>query len=228
MLNKSSPLIVRLKLRLAPYKFCNLYRFLQRFYRIRLPCTKSGLLWHTILEYYATEGFINLILSDRALPVPEVCRASSEFFDLSQMRIAHCLGCFGCWVRTPGRCVIRDDAVRIYPRIAASRKLLYVSRIWCGSYDLPMKTMLERAIPVQQAFIRLWHGETHHLQRNPLPKQALILGYGDISDEEREIFRQLVSRNAHNMNFEEYRIVFTSEEELETIFQKEAIARANS
>lgn len=73
------------------------------------------------------------------------------------MRIAHCLGCFGCWVRTPGRCVIRDDAVRIYPRIAASRKLLYVSRIWC-SYDLPMKTMLERAIPVQQAFIRLWHG----------------------------------------------------------------------
>ena len=91
-----------------------------------------------------------------------------------------------------------------------------------------MKTMLERAIPVQQAFIRLWHGETHHLQRNPLPKQALILGYGDISDEERELFRQLVSRNAHNMNFEEYRIVFTSEEELGTIFQKEAIARANS
>ena len=85
---------------------------------------------------------MNLILSDRALPVPEICRASSEFFDLSQMRIAHCLGCFGCWVRTPGRCVIRDDAVRIYPRIAASRKLLYVSRIWCGSYDLPMKTML--------------------------------------------------------------------------------------
>ena len=88
--------------------------------------------------------------------------------------------------------------------------------------------MLERAIPVQQAFIRLWHGETHHLQRNPLPKQALILGYGDISDEEKEIFRQLVSRNAHNMNFKQYRIVFTSEEKLETTFQKEAIAWANS
>ncbi len=171
---------------------------------------------------------MNLNLSDRALPVPEICRVSSEFFDLSQMRISHCLGCFGCWIRTPGRCVIRDDAVSIYPRIAASRKLLYVSRIWCGSYDLPMKTMLERAIPVQQAFIRLWRGETHHLQRNPLPKQALILGYGDISDEEKEIFRQLVSRNAHNMNFEQYRIVFTSEEKLETTFQKEAIAWANS
>ena len=81
---------------------------------------------------------------------------------------------------------------------------------------------------MQQAFIRLWHGETHHLQRNPLPKQALILGYGDISAGEQDIFRQLVSRNAHNMNFEEYRIVFTSEEELEMTFQKEAIAWANS
>ena len=84
MLNKSSPLIVRLKLRLAPYKFCNLYRFLQRFYRIRLPCTKSGLLWHTILEYYATEGFMNLILSDRALPVPEVCGPLQNFLIFPQ------------------------------------------------------------------------------------------------------------------------------------------------
>lgn len=171
---------------------------------------------------------MNLILSDRALAVPEACRASAEFFDLSQLKIAHCLGCFGCWTRTPGRCVIRDDAVQIYPRIARSDKLLYVSRIWCGSYDIPMKTMLERAIPVQQAFIRLWHGETHHLQRDVVPKKALILGYGDISAEEQEIFRQLVSRNAHNMSFAEYRIVFTAEKDLDETFQKEAIAWAKS
>ena len=143
---------------------------------------------------------MNLILSDRALPVPKICRVSSEFFDLSQMRISHCLGCFGCWIRTPGRCVIRDDAVSIYPRIAASRKLLYVSRIWCGSYDLPMKTMLERAIPIQQAFIRLLDGQTHHVQRDVALKEATIIGYGDISEEEQNIFRQLVHCNAKNMN----------------------------
>ena len=85
--------------------------------------------------------------------------------DLSALRIAPCVGCFGCWTRTPGRCVIRDDAVQVYPKIAAARRVLYVSRLFCGGYDLPMKTMLERAIPIQQAFIRLVDGETHHFQR---------------------------------------------------------------
>lgn len=64
-----------------------------------------------------------------------------------------------------------------------------------------MKTMLERAIPVQQAFIRVLDGETHHVQRAVAPKRAVILAYGTTSDEEREVFRALVARNAKNMNF---------------------------
>lgn len=41
-----------------------------------------------------------------------------------------------------------------------------------------MKTMLERAIPVQQAFIRVVDGETHHEQRAVVPKRATIVAYG--------------------------------------------------
>ena len=59
--------------------------------------------------------------------------------------------------------MIRDDAVKVYPEIARSDTLLYVSRIKYGGYDTVMKTMLERAIPVQQSFIRLVDGETHHI-----------------------------------------------------------------
>ena len=87
-----------------------------------------------------------------------------------------------------------------------------------------MKTMLERSIPVQQAFIRLLHGETHHVQRNVVPKAAVIIGYGDISSEEQEIFCALVERNAKNMSFESYRIVFAAENEVETAVRKEVAA----
>ena len=75
--------------------------------------------------------------------------------DLSALRIANCVGYFGCWTKTPGRCVIRDDAARVYPLIARSEQVLYVSRVKYGSYAPVMKTMLERAIPVQQAFLRI-------------------------------------------------------------------------
>lgn len=100
---------------------------------------------------------MKLVVSDRPLRLP-VGSESVRFIDLSSLRIANCVGCFGCWTKTPGRCVIRDDAVKVYPEIARSDTLLYVSRIKYGGYDTVMKTMLERAIPVQQAFIRLVDG----------------------------------------------------------------------
>ena len=91
---------------------------------------------------------MKLVISDRPLRLP-VGSESVRFIDLSSLRIANCVGCFGCWTKTPGRCVIRDDAVKVYPEIARSDTLLYVSRIKYGGYDTVMKTMLERAIPVQ-------------------------------------------------------------------------------
>ena len=176
--------------------------------------TNDRYLWR---EISVERDGMKLILSDRPLPIDcdRLGRADVTYIDLSALQIANCTGCFGCWTRTPGRCVIRDDAVAVYPLIAASDTLLYVSRIRYGGYDTIMKTMLERAIPVQQAFIRLVDGETHHVQRAVAPKKATIIGYGDTGADERDVFQKLVARNARNMNFESYRVVFTTEPELE-------------
>ena len=166
---------------------------------------------------------MNLILSDRPFDIP-VDKHTTEFIDLSRLKISNCIGCFGCWTKTPGKCVIRDDAVKVYPKIAASDRVLYISKVKYGSYDTVMKTMWERAIPVQQAFIRLLHGETHHVQRAVAAKRATIIGYGDISDEEKEIFTQLIGRNAKNMCFEQYRVIFSQENELDQVVRKEVLS----
>ena len=164
---------------------------------------------------------MNLVLSDRNFNFLKQQYPTIQFIDLSTLNIANCVGCFGCWTKSPGKCVIRDDAVKVYPQIAASDRILYVSKIKYGGYDTVMKTMLERSIPVQQAFIRLLHGETHHVQRDVVPKKAVIIGYGDISAEEQKIFRSLVERNAKNMNFESYRIIFADENEVEAAVRNE-------
>ncbi|MGL5540195.1 MAG: flavodoxin family protein [Erysipelotrichaceae bacterium] len=163
---------------------------------------------------------MNLILSDKALPC---CDAFDDYtyFNLEEYSIAPCMGCFGCWVKTPGRCVIRDDASTIYPLIAQSKRLLYVTKVLYGGYDLPMKTMLERSLPLQQAFIRLVHGEAHHVQRAVAPKQALIIAYGCEDSEEQAIFRQYIARNALNVNWERYTIVFAHENEIEAFVLQE-------
>ena len=85
---------------------------------------------------------MKLLMTDR--PVSAALPQDAAAVDLSALRIANCVGCFGCWTKTPGRCVIRDDAVRVYPLIARSEQVLYVSRVKYGSYAPVMETMLER------------------------------------------------------------------------------------
>lgn len=157
---------------------------------------------------------MKLILSDKPIPEIRVDGRQTHYFDLATMKISPCVGCYGCWTRTPGKCVIRDDATRVYPHIAQSDRVLYITRVRYGCYDSVMKRMLERAIPVQQAFIRIHNGETHHVQRAVVPKRATIIAYGDLTDEEKDIFSQLVSRNSQNMNFASFRIIFTTEAQL--------------
>ena len=171
---------------------------------------------------------MNLVLSDRALDRFQTGHPDIRVIDLSRLSIASCVGCFGCWTKTPGKCVIRDDAVHVYPLIVASDRILYISRIRYGGYDTVMKTMLERSIPVQQAFIRLHEGETHHIQRNVALKKATFIGYGDISPEDQAIFRRLVERNGKNMNFASYRILFVPEKEVEEAAEKEVTAWGKS
>lgn len=163
---------------------------------------------------------MKLIMSDKPLNINIQNGNDTKYFDLSSLKIANCMGCFRCWTKTPGKCVIRDDATAVYPCIAKSNKVIYVSKLKYGGYDSVMKTMLERAIPIQQAFIRIHNDETHHVQRAVTPKQATIIAYGDIDEEERDIFRNLIARNASNMSFESYNIIFTTEAMLDDMVNK--------
>ena len=81
---------------------------------------------------------MRLLLTDTPLPIQFSEGSENYLIDLSNQKISHCVGCFGCWVKTPGKCVIRDDATKIYPLIAKSEEVVYVSRVKYGSYDTPM------------------------------------------------------------------------------------------
>lgn len=81
---------------------------------------------------------------------------------------------------------------------------------------------------MQQAFIRLHHGETHHVQRAVAEKNAVILAWGDIPAQERTIFEALVARNAHNMLFRSWRIRYVTAEELAAAIAGEVQAWENS
>lgn len=167
---------------------------------------------------------MNLYLTDHSIQAPFGEGADSILLNLNEQTISPCTGCFSCWIRTPGRCVIRDDAAKIAPLLARCDRLMLITRVQYGCYDLPMKRLLERCLPMQQPFLRVHEGEIHHVLRDVHPKVAVLIAYDCNSKAQQELFTRLAERNAKNLNWTAYKVLFVDEEQLEDTVKKEASA----
>ncbi|MCK5309215.1 MAG: flavodoxin family protein, partial [Thermoplasmata archaeon] len=95
---------------------------------------------------------------------------------LHEMNIAPCLGCFGCWIKTPGICVINDDGRIIPEKIVQSDLMVFLTSITFGGYSSELKKALDRAIPMLLPFFRKVNGETHHVMRYEKYPKLLVIG----------------------------------------------------
>ena len=50
-----------------------------------------------------------------------------EIINTASMRIAHCIGCNQCWLKTPGVCSIKDDYESIVKKLVKTDNLWIVS-----------------------------------------------------------------------------------------------------
>jgi multimeric flavodoxin WrbA len=122
-------------------------------------------------------------------------------FALAGMNIKPCRGCFSCWVKTPGICIIKDDGQEPILRAWAEADLIaMLTPVTFGGYAPELKKALDRIIPVLSPFFMQLRGETHHPQRYPRSRRLLAIGTLKQEDADSEsIFRRLVGRNALNM-----------------------------
>lgn len=117
-------------------------------------------------------------------------------------KIANCTGCFGCWLKTPGVCVIDDDCRAITREIARADRLVFFTPVIFGGYHPDLKAVLERSIGILTPFFRIFRGEMHHpLRARNKAYEFIVIGIQDRADEEAAAaFRQRVWRNALNFN----------------------------
>ncbi len=139
----------------------------------------------------------------RAALLQELARRGwrTDTVALRDMEIAPCMGCFGCWVRSPGVCVI-DDAGREVARLAARCDMLvFFTRLTFGGHSSELKKAVDRLIPnISPLFMKV-RGEVHHRLRYPDTPRMLAVGLAPEPNEEANgIFRTLVERNAVNMH----------------------------
>ena len=120
-------------------------------------------------------------------------------YPLRNISMAHCIGCFGCWVETPGICIVDDAGREIAEAVIRSDVVIYLTPVTFGGYSSTLKKAMERRLPLLAPFFCKKHEETRHLPRYLHRPRVIGIGVQSCSKSaDAAIFKMLVGRNAIN------------------------------
>ncbi len=129
------------------------------------------------------------------------CRGHNvKVISLRDKNINFCNGCFGCWLKTPGLCVHKDDMENILKQMVKSNLVIWASPLIMGGISALLKKTQDRFIPIAHPYIEIYKGECHHIHRYADNSDvALYIEPGkDDTDEDFEITRRFFERFSLN------------------------------
>lgn len=67
---------------------------------------------------------------------------------VSELTLLPCKGCFGCWRRTPGKCVIQDDMSQVIEAELWADIIIWSFPLYYYNVPGPLKTLIDRQLPM--------------------------------------------------------------------------------
>lgn len=124
--------------------------------------------------------------------------------------IKNCIGCFGCWIKTPGQCVMKDGYENMGSTLSRADTVTIISKCYYGGYSPFVKNVLDRSIPFLLPFFRTINNETHHKPRHKKSFQLYVYFYGShMTRSERDTAKNMVDRNSINFNVSRHGVTFS-------------------
>ncbi|GFZ32310.1 flavodoxin [Clostridium zeae] len=126
-----------------------------------------------------------------------------KHYNVSNVEMKKCIGCFNCWVKTPGLCIFDDITRDIADADVNSDLYIILNEVKYGGYSSKIKKVLDRSICKILPFFKEVNGETHHAPRYDKYPDLFFIGYGDnITQKEEQDFKNLNQANAINFQVE--------------------------
>lgn len=136
---------------------------------------------------------------------------SERGFDITMVQIgrddlAFCMGCFGCWVKKPGECVINDSMAQLNRNEMNSDVVIFLSPVIFGQFSANIKNVVDRWLPNMLPFFEIRpDGSTMHPPRYADYPQQVIIGYGNslngnpLSEREKQLFIDITEKHRRNV-----------------------------
>ncbi len=105
----------------------------------------------------------------------EKARAEVQLFYTSKLEIRPCQGEFHCWTRHPGECFQDDDVADVLRELRKADIWVFASPVFVDGITGPMKTLLDRMIPLIQPYVEMRDGHCRHPRREDTKGGQVVL-----------------------------------------------------
>ena len=104
--------------------------------------------------------------------------AQTELICVRDLKLEPCIGCYSCWVQTPGQCIHRDGMERGLEAWSTADLVVIGTPVYHGCMTGLMKTFLDRLLPRYEPWlVPSVHveGTSGHPGRGPEPGQLILV-----------------------------------------------------
>jgi hypothetical protein len=130
----------------------------------------------------------------------DITKCTTQLFNLAELDIRFCTGCWSCWWKTPGICMFRDDMIEILKSIVSSDLVLFATPVFLGMPSALMKRALDRTVPLVHPYIEIHYGESHHRKRYAHYPDLALYADSDGDADEFESIDRWIRRYARNFH----------------------------
>jgi hypothetical protein len=104
--------------------------------------------------------------------------ARTDLIHVRELNLQSCIGCYTCWVQTPGRCIHADGMERALAAWASADLVVFGTPVYHGCMTGLMKTFLDRLLPRYEPWL-IPHphieGTSGHPARGPEPDRIVLV-----------------------------------------------------
>lgn len=123
--------------------------------------------------------------------------------------IEPCAGCFGCWIKTPGQCVLLDNYANLGEILSKCSQVVIISQCYYGGFSPFVKNILDRSISYLHPYFIYIDGEMHHQKRYLNQINLNVWFYGDdLTTKEKQTAQRIVYANSLNLHAHVDKIIF--------------------
>ena len=133
---------------------------------------------------------------------------------VNKLEINPCLGCFSCWNKTPGECVVKDDMQEVIEKLLWADINIWSFPLYYFSVPGKLKTLIDRQLPMVLPFMEKGAQSGSHPARYDMSnkRNVLISTCGFYTTEGN--YDAVVSMFNHLLGKDNYEKIFCSQGEL--------------